>query len=615
MRRFQPLIFRTLGAALVFLLACSRPEPGQHAGEGPPSAAAAPAEVPSAGASLLLVTLDTWRWDYIGVSGGGKVATPNLDRLAREGVYEPEAETPYPLTSPAHGSLLTGLLPLHHGLLDVIGYRLAPGTPTLAEAFQAKGFGTAAFISSIVLDRRHGLDRGFQAYDEGSVGGRAAPDPNLPERDGAETTAAALRYLAGRPPGEPLFLWVHYYDMHWPYRSRSVYDAKYPGDAYAAQTAFVDDEVGKLVAALRADAGRSWRLILVGDHGEGFFDHHEKGHGMALYRSTLHVPLILYPKPSRPLAHAKPWRLEDLDPTAREWFGLGAAGVSDGESLFRAGGSGRLLPSLTVQPSVRYNVNPCLGVRRDALMYMRHGAEELYDLAADPGESRDLAGDPGHRKIFQELRAACDGALPAEKLQGVLSRAVPTQQVDLQGLQGLGYIGGYVPDMGRRQRAHIHQVCDDEAAFEHAKQVYRASRDPDPMQRAYEELLGRYPRAALFQQQFGLFLLGQRDLEGAAVAFERALRVNARDTVSLVNLGGLELARGWVDRARLLFESALALDPDDPVSHKNLGIIYSQYLKDPAKAVAHYRRYLEIGPDSDEKIVREYIRSVEQGTR
>jgi len=579
----------------------------------PPPVAARETAVPP-GTSLLLITLDTWRWDYIGLSGRGRVETPNLDRLGREGVYEPEAETPYPLTAPAHGSLLTGLLPLRHGLVDVIGFRLAAGVPTLAEAFRAKGVGTAAFISSIVLDRRHGLDRGFDLYDEGSVEGRKAPDQNLPERDGAETTAAALRHLSGQPKGKPLFLWVHYYDMHWPYRPRPDYDARYPKDPYAAQAAFVDAEVGKLLAALHGDSGRSWRVIVVGDHGEGFFDHHEKAHGMALYRSTLHVPLLVYPKPGRPLAHAKPWRLEDLDPTAREWFGLDAAVSEDGESLFREGGGGRTLPSLTIQPSVRYGVNPCLGVRRDDLMYIRHGVEELFDLGSDPAEERDLSRSPAQRGALVELRAACDRAFPPERIESVLQAAQPTERVDLEGLQGLGYIGGYVPDMRRLQRALIQNVCDDEAAFELARQVYRHEHQPAPMRRAFEALLQEYPQAALFQQQFGTFLLGQRDLEGAAGAFERALRANPKDTVSLVNLGGLELARGRPDRAQTLFEAALALDPEDPVAHKNLGTIFAQQGR-TADAVAHYRRYLEIAPDTDEQVVRDYIRNAGGGGR
>jgi len=557
--------------------------------------------------SVLLVTIDTWRWDYIGVSGTGKVATPALDRLAREGVYEPEAETPYPLTTPAHASVLTGLLPLHHGILDVIGYNLAPGVPTLAEGFRSKGYATAAFVSSVTLDRRYGLDRGFQIYDQGNFHGVESTNLDLPERDGAETTAAALAYLAAQPSGAPQFLWVHYYDLHWPYRSRPSYEARYPGNPYAAETAFVDDEVARLVASLQADKGRTWSLVVVGDHGEGFFDHHEKGHGLALYRSTLHVPLIIWPKPVRPLGHARPWRLEDLDPTLREWCGLEPGHGQDGESLFSQGGRGRILPSLTLVPAIRYGVNPCLGIRRGPLMYIRHGVEELYNLETDPGETRDLSRDPGSQRDLATLRAACESTFPVDKLQAAADSFAPVSGTDLEGLRGLGYIGGFVPSLRNLQRADIRKVCDDAAAFDRAKEVYRHDRQAEPMRRAYENLIAGYPGGALFNQQFGSFLIRQGDRDAAARAFLQAIRLNPKDTTSLADLGGLELLKGNVQRAKVLYEAVLALDPNDPVAHKNLGIIYAEYVKDPVQAVAHYRRYLELAPDSDAPLIREYI--------
>jgi arylsulfatase A-like enzyme len=190
--------------------------------------------------SLLLVTVDTWRWDYIGASGMGKVPTPALDRLARGGVYDAELETPCPLTTPSHATLFTGLLPLNHRILDCVSYSLPAELPTLAQAFKAKGYGTAAFISSQTLVRHFGLDRGFDHYDDGGMNRTSDSYWQTATRDGAITSAAALEYLKARAPTAPLFLWVHYFDLHIPHRARPAYDAKFP-NAYAAQVAFVDD--------------------------------------------------------------------------------------------------------------------------------------------------------------------------------------------------------------------------------------------------------------------------------------------------------------------------------------------------------------------------------------
>jgi tetratricopeptide (TPR) repeat protein len=346
---------------------------------------------------------------------------------------------------------------------------------------------------------------------------------------------------------------------------------------------------------------------VVGDHGEGMLDHHEDTHGLTLYRSTLHVPLILHPRPDKPLAHARPWRLEDLEPTIRDWFELGP-NRSDGANLFEAGGEGRLLPSLTIQPTTYYGVNPCLGMRRGALMYMRHGLEELYDMAADPDQRRDLAGDPAHRGALRELREACRSAFPPDRLQSAASSTVKERPADLQNLRSLGYLGGFVPDLGDLQRADIRRVCDDQVAFKAARAAFARDRDSASMRRAYGRLLARYPNASLYHKEFGDFLLRENDQPAAARAFESAIRLNPRDATSMANLGGIELLAGRTDRARALFESVLTLEPDDPVVHRNLGILFSQHLDLPEKAVLHFKRYLELVPGTaDAATIRGYI--------
>ncbi len=568
-----------------------------------------PAFRPSGAPSLLLVTIDTWRWDYVGASGSGKVATPALDRLAREGAYEPECETPCPLTTPAHATIMTGLWPIHHRVLDCISYTLPQSLHTLAEAFQADGYATAAFVSSLSLDRRFKLDRGFSAYDEGAMafgGGESS-------RDGNSTTESAMAFISGRKPDEPLFLWAHYYDLHLPYRPRPDFDPRYPGNPYAAETAFVDGQIARLVSYLANDKGRNWRIIVVGDHGEGLGDHHEMGHGMALYRSTLHVPLILWPKPERPLAHPRPWRLEDIDPTVRDWFGLSAAGPMDGEDLFSSGRADRPLPSFTIQPSVQFAVNPCLGLREGRWMYMRHGVEELYDLSADPGETEDLSDNPKEKDPLAGMRSRCSAMLALSAIQRAAENPSSPSPKELQGLQGLGYIGIPVSNMAALQRADIRIVCDHEAAIERAKREYARTHSPQPMRDAYEALLRKYPRAVGYMKDYGELLINLRDIGRALEVYSRTVQLNPDDLESLANLGGLYLAKGRPEKAKEVFELVLSKNDADPVAHKNLGIIYANFLNDPAKAVAHYKRYLELGPDSDANMVRQYISRVENG--
>jgi len=583
---------RLLALVPLLLLAAISSHP-----DSPPTPATRAAPAPS----LLLVTIDTWRWDHIGVSGSGKVQTPALDRLARGGVYERELLTPYPLTTPAHASLFTGLNPLRHRVLDCMSYALPGDIPTLAEAFRARGYQTGAVVSGDTLKRRYGLTRGFDAYDDSGMQNRYADDPMPASRDGAATTQLALTALKGLRPGQPAFLWVHYFDLHTPYRSHPAYEAKYPRSRYAAQVAFVDDQVAALVAALGADDTRSWRIVIVGDHGEAFGEHHEIGHGYTLYRPTLSVPFIAYPRPEPGFVHARPWGLIDLEPTLREWFALGANPGVDGESLLGSGTPGRCLYSLSLLGSLMFNVNPVFGVRRGEAMYMKHAVEELYDVSTDPDEAVDLSAVAARGKELSAARDLCGAAFPPQSIQAVLDPTLQSTQAELDSLRGLGYIQGATPKMSEVQRADIRRVLDDFNAVQKARETLLRSGDTKSLRATYDAFLKKYPRAASVYRAYGRLMLQTKDYPAAFEAFERAVRLNPNDPDSLLNLGTLYLQlRHDPKAAAVLLERSLGLSEAEPIAHLNLGILYSDYLKDPRKAYPHLKRFLELDPENGE---------------
>ena len=167
-----------------------------------PPALASPPKLPD----VLLVTLDTVRADALGAYGGG-ARTPTLDVLAAAALRFDEALTAAPLTLPAHATLFTGLDPIEHGLRDNGAGALAPGIPTLAEALRARGYATAGVIASRVLDRRFGLDRGFDRYDETMAAERLG-EYGYPERSAAEVVDSALAWERAADPERPHFLWV-----------------------------------------------------------------------------------------------------------------------------------------------------------------------------------------------------------------------------------------------------------------------------------------------------------------------------------------------------------------------------------------------------------------------
>ena len=562
--------------------------------------------------SLLFVTIDTWRWDYIGASKSGKVKTPALDKLASDGVYIPEIITPYPLTTPAHASMFTGLNPLNHRVLDCASYSLSPSIPTLAQAFKENGYRTGAFVSGDTLKKRYGLDRGFGVYDDSDLERRGVDDSMPFSRDGARTTAAALSFLKAAPANSRIFCWVHLFDLHIPYRPRPDFDKLYPNDRYAAAAAFEDTQVGALVSFIRADTSREWRIVVVGDHGEGLGDHHEVGHGMAIYRSTLSVPLLIYPKPSKRLQLPQPWSLVDLDPTLREWFSLPPSPKADGASLFSPGQL-RDLPAMTLLPSLMFGVNPVLGVRRGGLMYMKHGEEELFDQAADPAQKRDLSKSKDMVGTISDLRKAVASLFPALTLQSALSPTLKATPKDLDNLKGLGYVSGGVPKMSELQRAAIWDVLDDYNSMETARSRAYRTKDLASLRKNLEAFLAKYPNSGPIYKTYGKLLLQMQDFEAAFKAYDRAARLDPDDADTLLNLGTLQLKRGNVQASKVLLLGALKLNDSDPVIRLNLGILYSDYLKSPKEALLHYRRFLELDPNSAQSgRVREIVSRLEK---
>ena len=601
---------RVLACAAVLILVVGSFGCRREAGKAPdgsgPSAAVSPRSDPP---SLLLVTIDTWRWDYIGASGAGRVETPNLDRLAREGVYEREAVSPCPLTTPAHASIMTGLDPAHHRIWDCTMYTLADNIPTLAGDFRAAGFTTAAFVASETLNRRFGLDRGFGAYDEVAFRAGKTEEWWAASRDGAEVTTAFLSFLRAQPVHGRLFAWVHYYDAHLPYRPRPEFQGRYPGDPYAAQVAFIDGEVGKLLSALR-DNGRAWRVVVVGDHGEGLGDRGEITHGIGLYRSTLHVPLIVHPRPERAPAHPKPWGLVDLRPTLLEWYGLPAGRSRDGESLFAGTGAERALYAVSLLPTLFFGADPTLGVRKGSHYYLRHASEELYDLEADPGEARDLIGASASREILRAMRGACDREWPRGWFGAALPSVRASSSEDQRKLQSLGYVAGGSPAAHGIQSADLGRMMKDHSDWELAREALQASGRSERLLELLPGLVERYPFSFPLRKDYGTHLGKAGRPQEAIRQLESAARLYPGDATVLGNLGSLYLSQERIEEARTVLEQSVAIDPDGVGPQKNLGIIYLDYLKQPETAALHFRRYLEAGGDAEADKVRAFLQNL-----
>jgi len=359
---------------------------------------------------VLLITVDTLRADALNAED-----TPAMMELAARGRIFTRARSPVPLTLPAHASILSGLAPRQHGLRDNTARPLAKRDQRdfdlLAEEFRDRGYVTAAFVASAVLDPRYGLDAGFDVYRHPAPPERGALIWNT--LDASEQVTRFSQWFEARPADRHWFAWIHLWDPHDPYRP-------YDGDRLRAGTAESDSaaeryrgELRRADAALQAileriDSERTV-VVLCADHGESLGEHDETTHGYLCYGATMDVPLILAGPGIEAGEDSEPCTLEDLAPTLRTLCGLDSA-PSDGRDLRdRDSDEGRADRVLAGESLYAYRlfVWAQQQVAFDGRYSLVDGGPDLhlFDRQTDPGEIRPLA-DPQAHPAFERLDRA-----------------------------------------------------------------------------------------------------------------------------------------------------------------------------------------------------------------
>jgi arylsulfatase A-like enzyme len=398
-----------------------------------PAAAPAPERI-------VLVSVDTLRADHVGCYGARGARTPHLDTIAARGVRFEAAVSPVPLTLPAHTSLLTGRDPPAHGVRHNSIHRLAPETPTLADRLAAAGYATAAVVGARVLERRFGLDRGFSRYDD-DVRGRPRGQTGFAERPADAVVDAALAWLASAP--DRFFLWVHLYDPHRPYAPPPGFASGFATRPYDGEIAFADAEIGRLLAAVRERWGEAGLLVVAtADHGESLGEHGEPTHSYSLYDATQRVPLLMRgPGIPEGASVRQPVALADVAPTILAMAGAapldGATGRDLGPWIRGSPGEPAAVYLETLATQLDFGWSPLLGVRTDRFKYVRAPRPELYDLAADPGETRDLAAE--RPELVSELDAELSRRLAAGAAPLLPSGIDAAARAELR---ELGYVAG-----------------------------------------------------------------------------------------------------------------------------------------------------------------------------
>ncbi len=585
--------------------------------------------------NVLLITLDTTRADHIGCYGNTAALTPALDSLAKRGVLWECARTPAPLTLPSHSSLFTGLYPAEHGLRTNGMGSLPKSIPTLAERLSTAGYDTAAIVASFVLDRKFGLHRGFEFYDDDQPSVGLKGNTHERQRDGRLVVESALDWL-GRPRRRPFFCWVHFYDAHHPYDPRvDVFGEQFKTRPYDGEIAYVDKQVQRLLDYLKERRLDERTLVIViGDHGEGLGEHDEREHALTLYDQSLLVPWIWAgPGVASGRRVGQPVGLIDFTPTLLDHLGLKSIAGTTGRSL-RPGLQGQTVTpgvcyAATDDPLTEHGCSPLRSLSTERWKYIRSTDPELYDLAADPHELHNLAS-----KLPDQL-AECESDLVAleRRLKPREADAVTLSAKDRQVLSSLGYLGGMsslptgkpisLPDIKHRlpifNAMEDAQELDDsgqsDLAVDRFRELLKTSPDYSLIRLKLADALSRLGKLDEARMELNTVLekepenfeayyrlggieLAEQHLEAGVAQFERTLH-DPPGADELLYVGQLLVHFGQPGRGRSYLERAAAANPELADAYLSLGAI-DALAQRPREAMQHYQEALRVNPHSIE---------------
>ena len=593
-------------------------------------------------ANVLLITLDTTRADHLSCYRSGFAKTPNLDALAARGVRFEHAIAQVPLTVPSHACIMTGSYPEVNGVRGMAGFVLSDTHPTIASVARAGGYATAAFVGSSVLSRRFGFSTGFETYDDymGKSVVEASQPGVLLERRASVVTDRAIDWLKANG-NKKFFLWCHYYDPHAPYEPPEPYSHLYAKDHYSGEIAYTDSQLGRLFDYLKAqDLQDRTLIVVIADHGESLGEHGEDTHGVFLYDSTVHVPLMIA-GPGIPAGKAIAQQVRSIDimPTILAFLNLSPGKEAQGVDLLPLIRKGQPLPTdsaylETLYPRTYMGWSELRAVRTNQWKFILAPRPELYNLKNDPQEATNV--EPREPVVASRMDARLWSIIGQDKRNEKVVSSPVTEQTR-EDLASLGYVSGGMPrtiQLGSKapdpkDKVGVLKILGEVERLMDRKQYARAAQlmetglkqDPtNPLGLTYLassfENLGNYPRAIrVYEKAIGMHVetdeifsrlgkdyLRTHQLEKAVKAMQRASELNPTDLDNLSNLGAANLQLGHVADARKAFEAITAQSDRYAPAFNGLGLIAISQ-GDSDAALLNFRKAVEADPSEMEPLL------------
>jgi len=565
--------------------------------------------------SVILITIDTLRADHVGCYGAQTVKTPTLDALARDGIVFERAISQVPLTWPSHAVILTGTYPFQNGVQDFTGQPLAQQFRTVSQAFQQAGYATGAVVSAFVLDRSWGLARGFDFYDDAfSAETFEKKDVGLVDRRAGESVAHAIAWLK-KTPRRPFFLWLHLYDPHSPYDPPEPYRTEYRSHLYDGEIAYADHELGNLMSWLKQNHLYDSSLIVaLSDHGESLGEHGEDEHGFFVYNATVHVPLIVKPPAASGIAAGR--RSEPVETTAVAPTLVQLAGVKDPvDKIYTQFQSHALLGtsytglakqtgylrakdpaySETFYPLSSFGWSPLHALESERFHFIEVPKPELYDLEADPGETRNIAAEqPATVAVLREKMQALLAHNPFTRQDAGAGNLSPDAQEKLRALGYFGFRAAVSPESLKQGLADPKDKLWEFNSILKAQDAFQRKED-DRAEALLTEVQQKDPQIYVIPFLLGESALRRQDWERAADQLQRCLALNPNFDNAMTGLARALAKLGRADEAKSWLNKALQSNPQNYRAWYQMGLLVAG--SDPAAALSAYEKTIAIQPN------------------
>ncbi len=575
--------------------------------------------------NVLLITIDTLRYDRVSIYENSFVKTPNIDKLAKKSVVFNRAFAHTPLTLPSHANILTGTTPLYHGISDNNRFRLDDKFLTLAEHLKQYGYVTAAFTASFVLNKYFKLDQGFDSY--------YGPDKSN-ELIAEEIVGPSIKWL-NKKVG-PWFLWIHIWDPHAPYSPPEPFRSKFKSDPYSGEVAYTDSQLGNLFKYIKnSGLMKNTAIVLTGDHGEALGDHGEPEHGYFAYNETIHIPLIIYDPSLKNTTINTNVSHVDIFPTICELTGVDIPEHIQGKSLLPViKGDNKKEETIYFEAKSAYYSKgwaPIDGFISGNRKFINLPIKELYDLKNDFKEKRNIISRVTISELFSTLTPLISSLTGADK---ELSKK-KIDPIALKKLKTFGYLTGVVQEKksnftreddlkvllpiqlklteARRheKRGNYRQALklltevrilkpDNISTYiSLAKLFHKTGRIRDGIE-TIEEGLRKSPTNTELLLRKGILLVDNNQLnEGEKIL--RNILSKDPDRGEAWNYIGISLfKKGLMGRALEAYRRSEEIDNSSPILYNNMGTLYLQmYLKrkDPGlhgNALIYFKKALEL---------------------